>query len=115
MEKIRLKNKVSKTCVYREANADRKKFVVLLLHCNSIVPELIKMGYFRCVRCDLNFDDEIAFTYHASAKTNTPAVSEADEGEVVQLPAGVSPCVARVICRNCYRSYQHVKGYRGGS
>jgi len=71
------------------------------------------MGYFfRCVRCDLNFDDEIAFTYHASAKTNTPAVNEADEGEVVQLPVRVSPCVARVICRNCYRSYQHVKGYR---
>jgi len=67
--------------------------------------------YFRCVRCDLNFDNENAFTYHASAR-NAPAVSKADEEGVVQVPTGVSPCVARVICRNCYRSYQKVKGYK---
>ena len=78
-------------------------------------PVLSKMSYFfRCVRCDLNFDTENEFNNHASA-TNTSAKGQASAGEIDQVPQWVSPCVARVVCRKCYRSYKQIRIYKGGS
>ena len=76
---------------------------------------LTRMSFFiHCVDCDLKFDNENAFQRHANSRNPTAAASVMAEEEFVPVPRGLSTCSACVVCLKCQRSYEKLKGYKGG-